>query len=503
MHTTRRLFCSGAGAAAALLYARPAAAVAPSDKLTVACIGVGSQGLRVAIDLLRLSEVQIVAVCDVNRGSSDYLDWGKDELRGKVRTLLGDPNWGVNFAGPTAGLEPAQAIVNAYYAKQAGRATGRGCTAYTDFRELLAREKDLDAVVIGTPDHWHAVIAIAAMRAGKHVYSQKPMAHTAAEARQMAEVAGQTKRATQVSVFNSQTPESLRVIKLLGDGTIGPVTRVDLWTTRASSFWRQGLATPQAPDPVPASLNWDMWQGPAPARAYSRQYLPFVWRAWFDYGCGAIGDMGEYGFDTIFRALHLGAAESVEATSSELFPDCYPVASTLAYRFAARGSMPPVELHWYDGGIRPERPHELALGERMGVGGEGVMYTGAKGRLIAGFMSQAPRLLHPDGAFDPAMPTLTPPNAPFDPARPELGMSATASSAAHYREWIGACHGGPPASGNFQFQAPIVEALMLGNIAIRTQEALEWDIEAFRLKRGTAAAAALLTPRYRAPWESA
>ena len=294
--------------------------VAPSDKVSVACIGVGSQGLRVAIDLIRLPEVQIVAVCDVNRGSSDYLDWGSDELRGKVRMLLQDPSWGTSFAGPTAGLEPAQAVINAFYAKQAGRATGRGCAAYADFRELLAREKDLDAVMICTPDHWHAVIAIAAMRAGKHVYSQKPMAHTVAEARLMAKVAGETKRATQVSIFNSQTPESLRVIKMIQDGAIGPVNRVDIWTTRASAFWRQGLATPQTPDPVPASLNWDMWQGPAPARAFSRQYLPFVWRAWFDYGCGAIGDMGEYGFDTIFRALNLGAAESVEANSTELFP---------------------------------------------------------------------------------------------------------------------------------------------------------------------------------------
>jgi hypothetical protein len=440
-------------------------------------------------------------VCDVNRQTSDYLDWGPNELRDKVRMVLQEPGWGGTLTGPTAGLEVAQSIVNSYYGKVSGRANYNGCGAYEDFRDLLAKEKDLDAVVVSTPDHWHAVIAIAAMRAGKHVYSQKPMAHTVWEARQMAKVAKETGRATQVSIFNSQTLESKRVIDILQGGAIGPVHRVDIWTTRASAFWKQGLATPTVVDPIPAGLNWDMWLGPAPFRPYNHEYLPFVWRAWYDYGCGAIGDMGEYGFDTIVRALDLGPADRVEASSTELFPDCYPVASRLNYRFPARAGKPEVELHWYDGGIKPSRPAGLSLEAQMSVGGEGIIYTGEHGQLLTGYMAQAPRVLSPNGELSAPLPALTP-NGPFQPNRPELGPSASSASLEHYFEWIHACHGGPPASANYSFEDPIVETLMLGNIAIRTQEPLEWDTAGFRLTLGSARATALLTPQYRAPWSA-
>jgi predicted dehydrogenase len=320
----RRDFARAAGVSTALMLAPSWAsafrAVKPSDKLTVAFIGVGSQGQRVLMDLLRMPEVQVVAVCDVNRESSDYLDWGPNELRDKVRLLLQEPTWGASSPGPTAGREVAKSIANAFYAKNAGKSSYQGCAAYEDFRELLAKEKDLDAVVVSTPDHWHALIAVAAMKAGKHVYSQKPMAHTVWEAREMARVAKETGRATQVSIFNAQTPESRRVIDMLHSGVLGPVQRVDLWTTRPAAFWKQGLATPVTADPVPAGFNWDMWLGPAAFRPYNHAYLPFVWRAWYDFGCGAVGDMGEYAFDTIVRGLDLGVADQVYASSTELFP---------------------------------------------------------------------------------------------------------------------------------------------------------------------------------------
>ena len=244
----------------------------PSGKLTVACIGVGAQGLRVLLDLLRLDAVQVVAVCDVNRGSNDYLEWGSGELRGKVRKVLGDPSYGANWTGPMAGREVAQRITNAFYAKETGKANYSGCAAYEDFRELLAREHDLDAVAVSTPDHWHAVIAIAAMRAGKHVYSQKPMAHSVGEARAMERVALETGRATQVSIFNSNRAASRQVHDLLASGVIGPVHSVDIWTRRASAFWKQGLATPTAEDAVPEGLNWDLWLGPAAKRPYTAAF---------------------------------------------------------------------------------------------------------------------------------------------------------------------------------------------------------------------------------------
>ena len=505
---SRRSFLYGASAAAGLsafnqltplhaLAQSPARRSGPNDKLTIACIGVGSQGTRVLLDMLRMPEVRIVSVCDVNQ-ASDCMDWGPNELLGKIRMVVQQPTFAQPFKSP-AGREVAQHIVNTFYGNAAGRQNYNACTAYEDYRELLAKEKDLDAVIVSTPDHWHAIIAIAAMRAGKHVYSQKPMAHSVWEAQQMAAVAKETGRATAVSIFNGQTAESLRVIHMIQSGAIGPVNRVDIWTRRAAAFWKQGLATPTTTDPIPAGFNWDMWLGPAPMRPYNHVYQPFVWRAWYDYGCGAIGDMGEYGFDTISRALNLTSAERVDASSTERFPDCYPVASTLNYHYPARGDKPAVDLHWYDGGIKPQRPAELPIEASLSIDNEGVIYTGTHGKLLTGFMAESPRLLSPSGKLDPPMPELTP-ETPMDPAHPELGLSASGASRAHYLEWINACHGGPAASANYLYEAPIVETLMLGNIAIRTQELIEWDAASSTITRGSDKTKALLKPTFRSPW---
>jgi predicted dehydrogenase len=471
-----------------------------SDKLTVACIGVGSQGLRVLLDMLRLPEVQIVAVCDVNRGSSDYLDWGPNELRDKVRTVLQNPYWGDKHPGPTAGREVAQSIVNAFYAKERAKPGYRGCSAYEDYRELLAKEHDLDAVIVSTPDHWHALIAIAAMRAGKHVYSQKPMAHSVWEAREMARVAKETNRATQVSIFNSDSTASKQVHELITTGAIGSVRSIDIWTKRASAFWKQGLATPTHADPIPDGLNWDMWLGPAPMRPFSRSYMPFIWRAWYDFGCGAVGDMGEYGFDTISRAVNLGVAERIEASTSDLFPECYPVASSVHFHFGATQSRPALKLNWFDGGIEPARPSELPTDAPMGTGGEGVIYTGDKNKLMTAFMGEDPRVFTADGKITRPFGPPTSAATPFQSSKPELGGSASGADAAHYLEWISACHGGPPARANYAYEAPIVETLLLGCIAVRTHESLLWDSNKFSFTQGSERAKALLKPTYRSPY---
>jgi predicted dehydrogenase len=496
----RRELLYGLGATSLALHtARASALVAPSDKLTVACIGVGAQGLRVLLDLLRLPEVRVVAVCDVNRLSSDYLEWGPNELRSKVRTVLGDPTWGANLSGPTAGREAAQSIVHAFYSKQTGKALS-GCAEYEDFRELLARTEDLDAVVVSTPDHWHAAIAIAAMRAGKHVYSQKPMAHSVWECREMARVASETRRATQVSIFNSNLPPAQQVHDLLASDAIGPVRSIDIWTKRASKFWLQGLTTPTKADPIPDGFNWDMWLGPAPARPFNHAYLPFVWRAWYDFGCGAFGDMGEYGFDTLTRAVGLQTASYLEASTTDRFPECYPVASSVHMDFDATAARPRLRVNWLDGGLEPARPRELAATEEIGEGGEGVIYHGDHGKLLTAYMGQNPRVLSPTGKLNAPYAKKATANDPFSLAQPELGESASGANAAHYLEWIDACHGGSPARANYAFQAPIVETLLLGCIAVRTHEQLAWDAKAAAFLQGSARATTLLKPEYRAPW---
>lgn len=461
---SRRAFARGIASAAATLTIVPrhvlggARYVAPSEKITIACIGVGAQGIRVMMDFLKESDVQIVAVCDVNKESSDYVEWWPNELRDKQRALLGSnhSNWGQDWKSPTAGRDPAQRLVETYYAAQAGTSKYKGCTAYIDYRELLEKEKDLDAVMVGTPDHTHTVISIAAMKKRKHVLCQKPMTHSIYEARRMAEVARETRVATQVTINNQASEETRLLCEWIWAGAIGPVREVHNWSSRP--FWPQGLERPANPEPVPATLDWDLWLGPAPFRPYSRLYLPFVWRGWYDFGAGALGDMGCYSFDTIFRVLKLGPPESVEATSTRTFKETFPVASMIHFRFPARGDLPPVNLTWYDGGLKPPRPLMLEEGREMGQGNEGLLFIGDSGTIMCGFQGENPRLIPDSKMKEFKQPPKTLPR-----------------SAGNNREWIEACKGGPAGGANFEFEGPITESVLLANVALRAGKKLYWD----------------------------
>ena len=461
---SRRDFLRGAGSSAAALTIVPRRVlggpgyVAPSDKITIACIGVGAQGTRVMMDFLKQPDVQIVAVCDVNKESNDYVEWWPNELREKQRALLGSTysDWGQDWKGGTAGREPARRLVEAYYAAQASSAKYKGCAAYIDYRELLEREKDLDAVMVGTPDHTHTVISIAAMRKRKHVLCQKPMTHSIYEARRIAEVARETRVATQVTINNQASEDTRLLCEWIWTGAIGSVRAVHNWSTRP--FWPQGLERPANGEPVPGSLDWDLWLGPAPFRPYSRVYLPFVWRGWYDFGAGALGDMACYSFDTIFRVLKLGSPESVEASSTRTFKETFPIASMIHFYFGARGDMPPVMLTWYDGALRPPRPPELEEAREMGLEKEGLLFIGDKGTIMCGFHGQNPRLI-PESKMKE-----------FKPPAKTLPRSA-----GNNEEWIKACKEGTPGGANFEFEGPITEAILLGNVALRAGKKLYWD----------------------------
>ncbi|MGH9447709.1 MAG: Gfo/Idh/MocA family oxidoreductase, partial [Terriglobia bacterium] len=268
---TRREFLGGgvASAAALTLLPRPVPAAVPgprppSDRITLACIGVGAQGTRVMMDFLKMPDVQVTAVCDVNRGSSDYSEWGPGELVSKERRLLGDAGWGAGWKGPTCGLLPAARLVDAYYTNVRKLPGYHGCSTYTDFRDLLAKEPDLDGVVICTPDHWHAFIAIYALRHGKHVFSQKAMAHTIYECGLMAKAARETGLATQVAVMNEASEATRLLTEWVAAGVIGQVREVHNWSQRP--YWPQGIERPKEAEPVPEGLDWDLWLGPAPER---------------------------------------------------------------------------------------------------------------------------------------------------------------------------------------------------------------------------------------------
>jgi len=385
-----------------------------------------------------------------------------------------------------AGREPCQKIVDAYYS--GGQRSGgyKGCSAYGDFRELLEKQRDVDAVVVCTTDNLHAAVSAAAMRKGKHVFCQKPLTHTVWEARRIAEIAGQTGVATQIAVANQASEDTRLLCEWIWAGAIGPVREVMNWSSRP--FWPQAIEKPAGADPVPQGLDWDLWLGPAAERPFHHAYLPFVWRGWADFGCGALGDMGSYSFDTIFRVLKLDAPVSVEASSTERYSDSYPLASIVRYDFPARGEMPPVRFTWYDGGLKPPRPEELEdsrpfAGERED-GDEGMLFVGDHGKILCDFNGGHPKLI-PQAkmtSFQPPPKTL--PRSP-----------------GNEREWLDACKGGKTKpGGNFEFSGKVTETLLLGNVATRLGQKLVWDRAGMKVTN-LETAQAYVRPERRRGWE--
>ncbi len=383
--------------------------VPPSERLNIAGIGVGGQG---AGDLQAVGSENIVALCDVDR-------------RQAAETFKKYP----------------------------------GAKQYADFRVMLEKEdKNIDAVIVATPDHTHAVASMAAIKMGKHVFCEKPLTHSMDEARRIAEAAREAGVATQMG-NQGHSGEGIRLIcEWIWDGAIGPVREVHAWSTHP--VWPQGLTRPTETPPIPDTLDWDLWLGPAPWRPYHPSYLPMFWRAWWDFGTGGLGDMGCHNLDPVFWALKLGAPQTVEASCSIFVStvtwdktfntESYPQASIVRYTFGARGDMPPVELTWYDGGLMPERPDELEDGRHMGDKLGGVIFVGEKGKLACGSYGNNPRLI-PESRMRAYR-------------RPERSIPR---SVGHHAEWVAACKGDKPAGSNFDYAGPLTEMVLLGNIAVR------------------------------------
>jgi len=502
---SRRKFLAHAGAAGLGISIIPRYVlgglgyVPPSDKVNIAFVGVGSQGLRVMLHFLGEPDVQGIAVCDVNKSDANHPQWYQHEFRDSVQKLLGvSSGWewlspdtpiqlthSMQAPAGVSGREPAQKIVEAYYGSQQRSGKFRGCAAYADFRELLEKEKDLDAIVIGTTDNLHAAVSAAAMKKRKHVFCQKPMTHTIHEARRVAEIAQETGVATQVAVGNQASEDTRLLCEWIWAGAIGSVREVHNWSSRP--FWPQGLDRPKNTEVVPEGLNWDLWLGPAPERPYNHVYAPFVWRGWTDFGCGALGDMGSYSFDTIFRVLKLQAPVSVEASSTERYEETYPQASMICYDFADRGDMPPVKFTWYDGGLKPTRPEDLEAdrefkGENE-EGDEGLLFVGDRGKILCGFNGSHPKLI---------------PQTKMDAYKPP--PKTLPRSAGNEREWLDACKGGKVKPGaNFEFEGMVTETLLLGNVASRLGQKLEWNRS--DLKANSDRANKYIRPERRSGWE--
>ena len=377
--------------------------VPPSDKITLAYIGVGTQGIRELLPLLAVPEIQVVAVCDPNKEAIGYRDWGTTYLRDEIRKAIKNPNWtpGGDKIIP-GGRDTGKDIVDSYYANVRTEQKYKGCTAYADARELLEKEKDLDAVKIMTPDHLHGVLSMAAMKRGKHVLVHKPISNRLLEGKKVIEMARNNQKVITHLIPWDYNGSMDQVMAWINGGAIGKLTEVHNWTNRP--VWPQYPELPTEKPPVPQGFDWDLWLGPEADRPYSPNYTHMVFRGWYDFGGGSMADMGHYSLWTVFNALQLTSPTVVEPHRSH-FCDfngavpfrvnndfSFPMASTVRFKYPANGNRGPVDLYWYDGGMRPAIPEELA-NDGKELPAEGMMFVGDGGKILAGFNIQDPQII--------------------------------------------------------------------------------------------------------------
>ncbi|MCC6796556.1 MAG: Gfo/Idh/MocA family oxidoreductase [Candidatus Hydrogenedentes bacterium] len=417
--------------------------ISPNEKLNIAGIGIGGMGRA---NLQNMKSENIVALCDVDSVLA-------------ARMFNEFPN-----------------------AKR-----------FVDYRELFDKEaKHIDGVLIATPDHTHAVIAMAAIRAGKHVYCQKPLAHSIYETRKLTEAARAAGVMTQMGNQGHSSEEIRRCCEWIADGAIGPVREVHAWSDRpvGGDPWSNFPLTARPADtpPVPDTLNWDLWLGPAQYRPYHPVYTPLTWRGFYDFGTGPLGDMGCHILDPAFWSLKLGAPESVQATSTHYEPavaaETYPRASIVRFRFPARGEMPPVDVTWYDGRLLPPVPRDFGVEDKFDR--NGAIIVGEKGTIVHKSHGAGGLRLLPQGlAADYKQPDKTIPRV---------------AAANHEMDWVRSCKDGKPASSTFEYGGALTEMALLGMLAIRMKDRrLEWDSANLRIANDDEANA-LVNPPYREGW---
>ena len=423
---------AAAVAATAILRSQGAGGQTPNNKLNVACIGVGGRGHQA---VLSMKDENLVGLCDV------------DDARA-AKTFEEFP----------------------------------GVPRFRDYRVMLDKLGDrIDAVTVSTPDHMHFPIAMAAIALGKHVFVEKPLTHTVDEARRLAQAARDKRVATQMG-NQGHAGEGARLLKeWVNAGVLGEVREVHSWTDRP--IWPQGAKAPDHTKlmPVaPSTLDWDVWLGVAPAREYDPAYLPFIWRGFWDFGSGALGDMACHVMDGAYWALDLTIPTSVEPMCANQTDVSFPTASVLRYQFPARGHLPAVQWTWYDGGLMPALPTELE--EPRQLADNGTLLIGSKATVVADALYQSVRII-PEAKMKEQAASLPPRTIPRVPG-------------GHFAEWIRACKGGAPAGSNFEYSSRLTESVIIGNIAIRANRRIEWDSAAMKVTN-LASANEFVTKHYR------
>ena len=468
---------------------------APSDRLNIAGVGVGGQG---RINLLNMAVGNnLVALCDVDWGYAGKA-WGAAEAdlkREQERLIRADltPDARKNSEIRVAAL---QQVITQDLPKH---------KRYTDYRLMLEQQKDIDAVVVATPDHMHAAIAMAALENDKHVFVQKPLCWSVDEARKLSRKARQTPKAvTQMGNQGHSWSDGRRAVEWVQSGAIGEVREVHVWTNRPLSYWPQGIPRPEprrmSETPrwdmagvmarlanamglysVPDQLAWELFLGPAPSCEYHPVYHPFNWRGWTDWGCGAIGDMGAHLIDFAYWSLDLGFPTSVETVSTPFDGACFPTASKTYYEFPARGAMPPVKLTWYDGGLMPATPPEL--GDVKLTESGGALIVGSKGIVMHDNYGEKSRLFPDALAKSVGEPTHT----------------LERITVSHEMNWANACKGIGTATTPFEYAAKLTEVMLLGVVSLKAREKIHYDGANMKITNSSKAND-LLKREYRRGW---
>src|SRR5262249_22737470 len=441
--------------------------VAPREKITLACVGVGAQAIRENGGILPQPDRESVAVCGGQEEGAHYLEWGKNQIREGIRRLIGNPNWREGSNHVPGGRDVGKEVVETYYAKQRRAENYKGCATYADFRELLDKEKDITAVKVMTPDHTHATISIAALKKGMNVIVHKPLANRVLEARAVIEMARSKNLATHFMPASEGMGQK-QAVDMIKNGAIGTLREIHNWSMRP--MWPQFPTLPTETPPVPAGFDWNLWLGPSLDRPYHPNYTHTNFRGWYEFGGGSISDMGHYSPRPLFQLLDLASQISVESTPSHVCrvsdnicqriknDYSFPAACTIRLRFAPKGDWPPLDIFWYDGGIKPAVPEEL-MAENKELAEEGMMFVGDQGKILGGFRAENSRLI-PRGKMRSY---LTENHLP-DPTPAGRGAGARQDRNA---AWVAAFKGGPGSYGDFQLARPISDSINLAAISLR------------------------------------
>ena len=467
--------------------------IPPSEKLNIAYIGCGTQGIREMCPLLQNPEVYIKTVCDPNKLTTDYVDWSKNGIRNQVQKTLGDANWGSGFNGIPGGRDIGQQLVEQYYGNQKEISNYKGCTSYEDFRELFAKEQDIDAVKIMTPDHLHATISILAMQKGKHVVIHKPIANRLKEARKTIDTARKTGMRTHLLAWSKISGNEI-VKQWINEGAIGTLQQIHNWSNRP--VWPQWTSNPTEKPPIPDGFNWDLWLGLVPDRPYHPDYTHAVFRGWYDFGAGSIADMGHYSLWPLFLSLGIKtpatSAEAWGTTTSEVVDHvsrrvrndvAFPYSSIIRFTFPQQESLPPFELFWYDGGMRPLTPPEMDEDDQS-LPPEGMMFVGDKGKILASYHCENPRII-PDSKMKSFLGNREMPKPIKD--RDE-------------KNWISAFKNNVESPGSFLYAGPVTETILLGGVALRARKKVVYDPVNMKITNNLSANK-FLTREYRKGWE--